>query len=140
MAHTLDEIQGRVTSIVTRAPFSFGLSADPDSFTTTPTTAIDGSCYVGVRTGRTSGALGLYEVRVDQVDVYVARRVTDPLVSRRLFYRDIASLSAAVIRDGAIGGGDYAVEDSRTYDIKQPKGADYGILRLTLPVNYEAAL
>jgi hypothetical protein len=51
------------------------------------------------------------------------------------------SLTAAVAYDGHLGGGDYAVpDDGRVHEIRTEPGAEYAVLQMTVPVDYESQL
>jgi hypothetical protein len=142
MATTLDAIRMRVSSVLCRQPFVFAESADPDSFACNPQSNIDGVFRIDGRSGRVVGGMNFSSVNIDQLDIWVARQHVggDTNVTRRTLLNDMHSITAAVTRDGATGGGDYSVDDSRAFVLQQPKAADYAVLRITLPVNYEATL
>ena len=54
---------------------------------------------------------------------------------------DVHSLTASVVRDGAVSSGDYDVKDGgRGHAIQEDRGLEHVTLRLTLPVGYEAQL
>lgn len=142
MAQTVDTIINRVRSLCVSTPFNFTEAQTPFSFSQQPNGEIDGCFRITDRNQRTIGGFNYSEVRIDQVQIWVARRFNgEPTATKRILTRDMHSITAAVMRDGLQHGGDYAVEDDgRTYEIRADDGAAYAVLQLVLPVNYESQL
>ncbi len=141
-ASDLNTIRDRVTSLVAASPFSLSLAQSPFDFDTQPSGTIDEAFRVQAEFGEVIGGSAFTETRVDLLRIWVARLNTDdPKAAYRSLVTDQRSLTAAVVRDGATGGGDYNVPDSgRGWLIEQKPGQEFAVLRLTLPVDYEAQL
>lgn len=139
---TIDTIRARVTSLLTRAPFRFTVSPEPYSFDRIPTAVIDQSFGLESESLRVEGGSHYTEVRVDRLTVSVARlHESQPDACYQALLADCSSIVAAVVRDGAELGGDYDVPDEgRGYGILHETGRAFSVLRLTLPVDYEAQL
>lgn len=143
MATTLDVIVDRVRSVLQSAPFTYVEAQSPFDFQTQPTQAIEG-CFRVVDRGsqRVTGGFAYAETRVDQVQVFVARKLgADPTAARRKLSRDCTSIVAAICREGEQVWGEFSVEaDGRQHEIRTEQGAEFAVLQLTVPVNYEAQL
>jgi hypothetical protein len=137
---TLDAIVNRVSSLLVE-DFSFTRALDPESFDRQTAATIDGAFTLETETASQHGLMGFYDVRVDRVVIRLARKhLADPHATRRQLRQDASSIHAAMVRDGATGGGDYAVPDGGGHRIAIPRGAEYAELRLTVPVDYETEL
>ena len=141
-ALTIDTIRARVTSLLTRAPFAFTVSPEPYSFDRLPNAVIDASFGLESESMQVQGGSHFTEVRVDRLTVSVARlHDSQPDACYQALLADCSSITAAVVRDGATTSGDYDVPDEgRGYGILHETGRAFSILRLTLPVDYEAQL
>jgi hypothetical protein len=143
-AMTADQIVDRVRSICVSAPFAFVEATTWLSFDQQPTTNVDGVFRIPPPSSQ--GALGGFdftEERTDSMQIWVARKPHgDYAAVRRTLLRDMHSLTAAIVRDGAQVSGDYDVPDrGRGHAITpEAKGLEFISLRLTLPINYEAQL
>ena len=137
---TIDDILSRVTSVCTAAPFRFTPAQQAQTFDLEPNDVIDGCVRVTGHSQRTRGGFNYTEERTDSVVIWVARAPgNDPPALTRQFGTDVSSLRAAIVRDGSLGG--YFVEDGGAgWSVEYPPHAAYAVLRLTLPVNYEASL
>lgn len=144
MATTHDAIVDRVRSVCSAAPFGWTEAVSSEAFTYETAGRSHGAPIyrVKARGGAVRGGTGYTEERTDSLDVEVIRPINaDYDGTRRALFRDANSLVSAVIRDGHANGGDYAVPDAgRTHDVIGQPGAAYLTLRVTLPVNYEAAV
>jgi hypothetical protein len=141
VATTLDVVTDRVRSLAvglgyveTQTPFSFDLQ---------PVGAIDGAFRVldsGAQ--RIVGGFKYSEVRIDRLTIYVGRKLAGtPTQAKRLLTRDMHSLTAAIVRDGHETSGEYAVpDDGRVHEIRAEAGAEYAVLQMTVPVDYESQL
>jgi hypothetical protein len=107
-----------------------------------PNAVIDASFGLESESTQVQGGSHFTEVRVDQLTVSVARlHHSQPDACYQALLADCTSITAAVVRDGAETSGDYDVPDTgRGYAILHETGRAFSILRLTLPVDYEAQL
>jgi hypothetical protein len=139
---TPDLMVARVSSLLCRAPFRLTRAIDPESFDLQPATALEDVFTIDGKSDRVHGGMGLWDVRVDRLTVRIARKtVADPHLTRARFRQTANSLIAAVVRDGAIGGGDYAVPDGAAWTVRpHARNAEYGELEVTIPVDYETDL
>jgi hypothetical protein len=142
MATTLDVISNRVSSICGAVPFQFIEAISPFDFAQQPTTQIDQVFRIEYSDTAVFGGLNYSETRIGQVRIFVARKQKGtPQDAYELLAQDATALIAAVVHDGATGGGDYDVQDQgRGFTIQHDKGQEYAVLRLTLPINYEVEL
>lgn len=135
-------IRDRVRSILASAPFRFAETRDPFSFDLQPTTNIDGVFRVEMASQAVMGQMDYRDVRIDSLVIWTARlQGGDPNAAYRVQLTDVNSITAAVIRDGATGGGDYAVPDGgRGFSCRRDPGAAYAVTRTTIPVDYETSV
>jgi len=138
----LDVIRARVNSLCASAPFDFTLAATPFDFKNQPTGQIDQVFRIEIEPGKVIGGFNYSETRQDALRIWVARKyAADPEGTYQQLVTDATSLTAAVVRDGATGGGDYDVPDQgRGCSFLHDKGAEYALLRLSLVVDYETSL
>ena len=138
---TLDLLRDRITSVCAGDPFGFTQADVPWTFDGMPTGTIDGGFRVTSDVGPIRGWTNFSEERTDPITIWLARKQTArPEDCYRKLVTDASSLRAAVIRDG-VGGGDFDVPDGPVSGtIQAPKGAEYAVLRLTLPINYETSV
>jgi hypothetical protein len=136
----IDTIRGRVASIC--ETFGFEPSQTPFSFDLQPNGAMNQAYRLESRSDTVIGGFNYSEERTDLVTVWVARKYAgDVQATYDRLLVDVSSLRAAVIRDGAVNGGDYIVPDSgSSYQIQRAPGQNYAVLRLTLPVNFEVSV
>lgn len=141
-AMTIDLVLARINSICAGRPFELTPGPTPFDFDTVPTGEIDGAFRVEMVPVGVIGGMSFHETRQDEVRVWVARKaLANPHETVRLLQLDASSLTAAIVRDGSTGGGDYDVLDrGRGASISHHRGQEYATLRLTLTVDYEAAL
>jgi hypothetical protein len=142
VATTLDVVTDRVRSLLVTAPFAYIEAQTPFSFDQQPVGAID-ACFRIVDAGSNKVTVGFAysETRVDRLDIWVARKFAgDPTAAKRTLTRDMHSITAAIARDGEQISGDYCLDDGRAHVIRADPGAEYAVLQLTVPVNYEAQL
>jgi len=136
-----DGIVSRVNSLCASVPFVFGLSVSPFDFDHQPTGNIDQVSRVTVEGQSVIGGLNFSEERTDLVTIWIARKQTAaPQSAYHLLLTDVTSLTAAVTRDGATGGGDYAVLDGGGVSFEHEDGREFAVARLSLPINYETQL
>jgi hypothetical protein len=144
MATTLDVIIDRVRSLCQSAPFDYTESARIDRFDW-DTAQTFGQLSVFRVEGNSQparGGTGFSEERTDLVTVTVGRAVhADYDVARRALTRASHSLTAAIVRDGAEDSGSYTVPDTGYASrVEADPTKAYLMLRLTVPINYEAQL
>ncbi len=141
-ALVLPTIEQRVASVCARPPFSFIQAVDPFSFTQQPTGAIDAAFRIEAVDLSVVSGTNYSETRIGQLRIFIARKQgPDPNDTKRRLLTEAQSLTAAIVHDGITGGGDYDVADSgRGSQVQHTAGQEYAVLRLTLPVNYEAQL
>jgi hypothetical protein len=140
---TADVIVDRVRSVCGGAPFSLVEATAWPDFTRQPDGNIDGVFRIPPMSSQfVNGGFAFYEDRTDSMQIWVARRTNNDYDTvRRTLLKDVHSLTAAIVRDGAITSGDYHIPDGgRGHAIQEDPGHEYVTLRLTLPVNYEAQL
>ena len=139
---TLDGVVDRVRSLCAGAPFAFVEAVGSEDFARQPVGRADGVFRVKARGGVAVGGTSYTEERTDYLDLEVIRSVGgDYPACRRALLRDATSLTAAVVRDGHVTSGAYAVPDEgRASSIVGDRGASFLTLRLTLPANYETTV
>lgn len=142
MATSIDALRARVTSLVLAPPFAYVLGPTPDGDNDQPVDLADGTIRLEATAGPVTGHMGLYETRVDALVLTVTRlQRGDPQGCYARLIADVNSLSAAVVRDGALGGGDYnVVDEGRGFQLSHTPGAAASSVRVTLPIDYEVAL
>lgn len=140
-ALTLDDVVQRILAVVQAEPLAFTLAPTPESFLKTPAEAmLDGCVRVEAESGSVQSWVGTGEERHDTVLVEVARLAGgDPHATMQQLRVDAEALLSAIVADSLVG--DYDVEDEgRGARIIAEPGRAALVLRLTVPVNYEAAL
>lgn len=137
---TGDVVRDRVASVCASSPFGFAQSATPFSFGLQPTGEIDQVFRIESQSRGIIGGFNYSEERTDALSIWLARKhYGAPEQAYRTLQQDASSLRAAVIRDGLQDGGDYGVPgDGAGVQITQDAGREFAMLRLTMPVNYEA--
>jgi hypothetical protein len=142
MATSITSLRARITDLVTTPPWPYTLAPTPDGTTDVPVDALDASIQIEVVSGDVQGAMGMYETRVDDLVLTVTRLQRGaPQACYDALLTDVNSLSAAIIRDGALNGGDFHVPDAgRGFAVSHTPGAAWSRVRLTLPVDYEVDL
>lgn len=142
MPTTIDALRDRVASVCARAPFNLIQAVTPFDFTLQPTGQIDQVFRITSRFDGVVGGFNYSEERTDLVEIWVARKqAAAPGTAYRTLLTDASSLRAAVIRDGATGGGDYSVPDGGAgFSVDHDPGHEYAVLRVTVPVNFDATL
>lgn len=144
-ALTADTLVDRLRSICVGAPFGFTEATSWASFDLQPTTNLDGVFRIpSPSSQRADGAFGDFvEDRTDSFQIWVARKIGGNYDTvRRTLVRDMHSLTAAIVRDGAQVSGDYDVVDEGRGHTITPDGLgkEFVSLRLTLALSYESAL
>jgi hypothetical protein len=140
---TSDAIVDRVRSICASPPFSFAEAADWDSFDLQPTTNIDGVFRVPPTSSQSvRGGFSYTEDRTDTLQVWVARKHGQDFdTARRTLLRDVHSLTSAIVRDAHQVSGEFGIlDEGRGHAIRRDAGAEYLLVSLSLPVNYEFQL
>lgn len=135
-------IRNRVSSVCAKAPFRLKVSKTPFSFDLQPQTNIDNVFRIEHETVNVIGGFNFREERDDVMTVWVARRWKgDVDETYQALVTDAASIRAAVIRDGHQTSGEYIVPDEGAgMNIQRDTAQSFGMLRLTIPVNYEVVV
>lgn len=141
MPFTEDALVDRVRRVCDRAGYAEATGFD---FSKVPSQAFERQPWftVGYVGETPTGGLGLTEEARGVLTVSVARLTgSDHQATRRTLFEDGRTLLSAIVRDGAITSGEYAVEDAgRSTEIDAPAGASYLVGRFRVPVNFEATL
>lgn len=142
MATTIATIRDRIGSVCAGDPFGLLEAVAPFDFDLQPTGQIDGVFRLTSEEYSVIGGFNYSEERTDRVEIWIARKqAASPNTAYRALLADASSLRAAVIRDGVTGGGDYIVPDAGSgFSVNHDPGREYAVMRLTLPVNYEATV
>lgn len=142
MSTGADEIRNRIASVCAGDTFQMTPAATPFSFEQQPSTTIDAVFRIESETASVIGGFNFSEERTDLMRLWVARRqAADPEQTYQRLQADARSLRAAVTRDGCEGGGDYGIPDAGDGAlITHDRGQEFAVLRLTIPVSYEADL
>lgn len=136
---TEDELVDRVRDVCIANGYTEAVGAD---FTRQPTgTITDGAFTVGLSGTAARGGMNFTEEARATIQVAVVRPLDDDYQqARRQALQDGRTLLEDITRDGAVTSGEYAVEDGRALTVETPRGANYVLLRLSVPVNFEAQL
>ena len=144
MATTLDVIVDRVRSLCLGQPFEFQESARLDRFDWDAAQVFGDVPLFRVETVSqpARGGTSFTEERTDLLTVTVGRAINaDYDEARRVLTRTAHSLTAAVVRDGAVTSGSYTVPDTGYASrIEADPTKAFLVLRVTLPVNYEVQM
>lgn len=144
MATSLDAIVDRVRSLCVGWPFEMQESARLDRFDWDAAQVFGDVSVFRIETVEQPprGGSAFSEERTDLLTIAVGRAIQgDYDAARRALLQRSASLTSAVVRDGAQHGGDYTSPDAgRRSTVEADPTAAYLTLRLTLPVNYEFQL
>jgi hypothetical protein len=137
-----DVIRLRLASVCASSPFAFTQAQEPFSFDRQPTGGIDQVFRIESEGQGVIGGFNFSEERTDLMRIWVARQQAgNPEQTYQRLQVDARSLRAAMVRDGLENGGDYGVPDSgEGVAITNERGKEYAVLRLTVPVNYEASI
>lgn len=135
---TEDELVDRVRDVCRAAGYTEAVGWD---MTRLPSPALENGAFAVGLTGLAAiGGMNFSEEARATVQVAVVRPLdADYQQARRQALQDGRALLADITRDGAVTSGAYAVEDARTLTVETPRGASYVILRLGVPVNFEAS-
>lgn len=139
MAITESALLDRVRAVVSGLDFTESVTLD---FERQPSGNADAVFTVKLGEVAAIGGMSFSEEWRGNVLISIQRQVNDDYdAARRLLWEDARSIIAAVTRDGAVTSGEYAVEDAgRSVEIDQPKGANYLLARIRVPVNGEGSL
>lgn len=107
-----------------------------------PGLAIDGAFIVAYAADTPVSDMGMREEARGTVTVSGVKSVNnDHQAARRSAWQKVRAVFNAIVEDGAVTSGEYAVESgSRTFRVESPKGANYLVWSLTAAVNFEATL
>lgn len=135
----IDTIRQRVSSVC--VTLSLVPSQTPFSFELQPTGGLDRAFRIESEQQDVIGGFNYSEERTDLLRIWVARKYAgDPETAYQTLLKDVNSIRAAVIRDGVQSGGDYIVPNGGDYTMQRTPGQEYAVLRLALPVNFEATV
>lgn len=141
MPTSVDVIRARVASVCAAAPFQFVAAISPFDFDLQPTGQIDQVFRITSEGDTVVGGFNYSEERTDLLEVWVARKQLNAgNAAYTTLLADASAIRAAVIRDGATGGGDYTVPDGGGFSIDHGDGQEFAVLRLAIPVNYDATV
>lgn len=136
-----ETILTRIGSICAGAPFNLVEARTWADFDKEPNSRLEGLFRVTVEQQETLGGSSFSEEVTDLFSIWIARKsLADPLATRTRLLTDVGSLRAAIVRDGATGGGDYAVVDGGASLVDPKPRSDYTVGRLSVPINYEVQL
>lgn len=136
---TSADVRARVTSLC--AGFSLDPCQTPFSFELQPAGVMTQAFRIEAEEAQTVGWFNYAEERTDLMRIWVARKfLGDPQAMYDRLLNDVSSLRAAVIRDGASDGSYFVPDAGSGYVIQAEPKKEYGVLRVTLPLNYECSL
>lgn len=141
MATSRLSVLNKLNSLCAGAPFSLVQSKTPFDFEQQPTGAID-QCYrVEAQKQGVIGGMAYSSEDTDEFTIWIARKhKADPQAAYRLLVTDVDSLTAAIVRYGSTGGGDFAVPDGGSVSFQHEPGREFAVARLAIPINYEVQL
>ena len=140
-ANTIDAIVQRVEDVLEDEPFQLIRAQSPFSFDQQPSQQADGVFRIETEGVSVDGGFNYREDRTDLLIIWVARKqASDPNAVASQLRQDAAAIRAAIIRDGCEDGGDYHVPNGGGFSLPVQSGAEFAVLRLTIPVGYEAQL
>jgi hypothetical protein len=141
VATTRGVLLARINSLCADDPFRLVQAVTPFDFDHQPSGRIDQVFRIEAQTQEVSGGTNYSEDRTDLFTVWVARKQNAaPHVAYGLLVTDVTSLTAAIVRDGSTGGGDFHVPDGWAVSFQHTDGHEFAVARLALPINYEAQL
>jgi hypothetical protein len=109
-------------------------------FARVPAQAADRSFALRYAGQTPTGGMSFAEEARGTVMLSILRVIrSDYACAQRDLLADARALLVAVVEDGAVTSGEYAVEDGgRSIDVQAPRGANYLVGMLRIPVNFEA--
>jgi len=139
---TADVILDRIASVCAGTPFEFHQAVTPFSFDLQPSGQVDRVFRLEYGDGPILGGFNFAEERNDRVTIWVARKYNgDAPAAYKALVTDATSLRASIIRDGIVDSGEYFVpDDGNAQQIVRQPNAEFAVLRLQLPVNYEVTI
>jgi hypothetical protein len=142
MPTTRMALLARVTSLCCAAPFALTRATVPFDFKQQPTGGIDRCVRIEDEHRSVIGGFNFSEDRTALFHIWIARKyLADPHATYAALQTDVTSLTSAIVRDGAVGGGDYAVlDDGMGVSFQHDTGQEYALARLSLPINFESVL
>lgn len=131
----------RLNSLCASSPFSFRQAHSPFDFEHQPTGVIDQVYRIEVEKQAVIGGTSYSSEDTDLFTVWIARKQNaEPQVMYDRLVTDVTSLTAAIVRDGSTGGGDYSVPDGGGVSFQHTNGLAFSVARLSIPINYETQL
>jgi len=139
MATTEAALLARITSVCVSAGYT---QAVEQTLAQQPLNAIDGAFVLNLFRDTSQGGMNFTEEARVVASVELARLKNDDIpAAQSTLSTDFRTLLSAIVRDGALTSGEYAVEDAGlTAEVLAPEGASYLVLRARIPCNYEATL
>ncbi len=139
MATTEADLLARIRGVVTDLGYTEAVALD---FSRQSVNASDGFVVLKYTGLPPVGGIGFYEEAHGVVEIAVQRPVNqDYQTARQTLLTDGRTLKNALVRDGAVTSGEYAVEDAGcSLDVEAVPTANYLVARLRIPVNFEADL
>lgn len=139
MALTEDALIDRVRAVVVAQDLTEAIGFD---FLKQPSLAVHNAFIVSFQGESPNALIGMQEEARGVVTVQgVTVRNNDDQMARRTAWQKMRAVFNALVEDGAVTSGEYAVESgSRTFRVEAPKGANYFVWSLTAAVNFEASL
>lgn len=131
------EVTARVRHVCTALGYA---ESSGWEFERQPSSHADGTFTVRYTSAAPNGGMAFTEEARGTVLVSVLRMIRDHYTGAHVsVLSDLRDILGAVIRDGADVSGEYAVEDGgRTITVEAPRGANYLVGRMAIPVNFEA--
>lgn len=141
MATTARTIRERVRTLLSAPPFEFTEAVSPFDLIHQPTGELDQVFRVEHETDLVEAYLGGGEERTDRIIVFLARKqVPTPQECYDALVDDADAIRLALIDDGPLGTGDYSIPNAgHGISLTHETGAEFSVVRLSIPVNYEVA-
>lgn len=139
MATTEDAVLDRIRAVCVAEGFTEAKGLD---FARVPATAVDKSFALRYAALTPRGGMNFTEEARGTVLVSWLRLINDDYeAAHRAVLVDSRTVLQAVVRDGAVTSGEYAVEDAgRSLTVEAPRGANHLIAQLRVGINFEAEL
>jgi hypothetical protein len=141
MPTTRVSLLNRLNSLCAAAPFSLTQAKSPFDFGLQPSGTINQCFRIEAAKQGVIGGLNYSSEDTDEFTIWIARKENaEPQAAYRALVTDVTSLTAAIVRDGSTGGGDFSVPDGGGVSFQHDNGLAYAVARLVIPINYETQL
>jgi hypothetical protein len=136
---TIDDIVGRVSSILASAPYNLTLALEPFSLDLQPSQHLDEVFCVLAEADDVTAYLGYAQAQIDRLTIRLARKInSDPHAATSQLYVDVHSLASSIIRDGS--GADYNAW-VHGWAIPHPDDTDnFAVAEIEVLADYDRAL